>query len=203
MKFIKELKNIKNSLIDDEKMIENAFRLGFFYKKYKFFIIGGLGIIIFSICLSFLYNFYAERDAIKYTLIYDDLLKKPNDEKLINELKNGNPKLYSLFLFNMALQNGNLLDLENLGKNENSKKENDLISYISKYYFGSFERDINTLNEINKYALGELSSIQRAYILLKDKKYNEAKEILSKISKDSMFYDIASSLSHYMITLEK
>lgn len=197
MKFNKELKNIKASLIDDEKIIENAFRLGGFYKKYKFLIITLSFAIVIYLLGYFGYRFYDEKNSYKYTLVYDDLLKNPNDEKLINELKNGSPKLYNLFSFNMALQNGNLLDLEKLGK------ENDLISYISKYYFGSFERDIDALNKINKYALGEFANIQEAYILLKDNKFDRAKEILSKISQDSPFIDIANTLSHYILTLEK
>ena len=110
-------------------------------------------------------------------------------------MKNGNKKLYDLFLLQQAFKNGNISDFEEL-KNSN----NILISSLASYYIGSFERDISVLKGVDKYTLGDLSKLQQAFLLINENKINDAKLVLGEIPQESNLGEFAKLLTHYMIT---
>ncbi|RAX54874.1 hypothetical protein CCY99_01635 [Helicobacter sp. 16-1353] len=189
------LNYIKNEFSNDEKILESAFKLEILYKRYKH-IIWGLGILIlFGICAYGIHSYYNEYNAKKYSNVYSSLLENPNDTALKEQLQKGNPTLYSMFILQQALKNGNLSELESLSKDKNS-----LISSIALYHLGSFDRNISQLEQVDKYALGDLSKLQQAYELIDENKISEAQIILDKIPQDSQLNELKQLLKHYMIT---
>lgn len=188
---------IKNEFSSDEKIIENAFKLEILYKRYRHIILGVLiGIVALVAFLSIKY-YVTESNAKKSSEILQSLLENPKDEALRSSLQKNNAPLYNLFLLQQSLESGNVADLETLSNQQ------DLVQFLANYHLGSFERDSAILNKSEKYALGDFAKIQEAYILLKNGKANEAKNILSSISQDSPLSEIATILSHSSIKLYK
>lgn len=186
---------IKNEFGNDEKIIENAFKLEILYKRYKYIIwtIGAL--IVVAILFYGIHIFYKEANAQKYSSIYSSLLENPANEELKNKLQKGNLELYNMFILQQALLNGNIADLEYV-----SKQKDNLISTIALYHLGSFDRSVEILGKVNKDPLGDLSKFQQAYGLINENKISEAKIILDSIPQNSSLNQMAKLLSHYTIS---
>lgn len=186
---------IKSEFSNDEKLIENAFKLEILYKRYKkiIFLIGG--IIVACVVFFSIKFYYTEHNAVKYSEILVQLSENPNDEALRNDLKNGNEKLYRLFILQQALNTSNIAQLEELSSGNNS----DFVDYIASYHLGSFERNATMLKKIDKYNLSDLAKLQEAYLLINENKITDAKNILNKIPQDSSLSESAKMLLHYTI----
>ncbi|MDE6886253.1 MAG: hypothetical protein K2P17_04375 [Helicobacteraceae bacterium] len=186
---------IKSEFSNDEKLIKNAFKLEILYKRYKkiIFLIGG--IIVACIVFFGIKFYYTEHNAVKYSRILVQLSENPNDEALRNDLKNGNEKLYRLFILQQALNTSNIAQLEELSSGNNS----DFVDYIASYHLGSFERNATMLKKIDKYNLSDLAKLQEAYLLINKNKITDAKNILNKIPQDSSLSESAKMLLHYTI----
>ncbi len=195
-----DLNYIKNELSSDEKLLENAFKLEILYKRYKYIIWTLVAVAIIAIAAYSINLYYVEYNANKYSAIYNSLLENPNDSELQDSLKNGNDKLYKMFVLQQALKNGNLADLQTLSAESSKDGKSDLVQYLALYYLGSFERNLVDLEKIDKYTLGDLAKLQQAYVLINDGKLDDAKNIISKIPQDSALFELSKFLSHYMIS---
>ena len=190
----KNLDFIKNEFNSDEKIIENAFKLEILYKRYKHII---WAVAVCAVVVGVIWvakSYITESSAQKSSAILRELSQNPSDEKLRADLEKNNADLYQLFLLKEALEKGNVADLERL------KDSKDLVGFLANYHLGSFERDSALLGKSENYALGDLAKLERAYILLKDGKANEAREILQGIPSDSALSDIAKILAHSTIS---
>lgn len=189
---------IKNEFSSDEKIIEKAFKLEILYKRYRHIIIGVLVGVIALVAFLSIKFYITENNAKKSSEILGVLLENPSDIVLRESLQKNNANLYNLFLLKESLDNGNTADLETL-----STQNNDLVAYLANYHLGSFERDANILSKSEEYTLGDFAKIQEAYMLIKDGKANEAKNILSTIPQDSPLNEIVSLISHSSIKLNQ
>ncbi len=186
---------IKSEFSNDSQLLENTLKLERFYKKYKYIIWTFFVVVILGGISYLIYIKHTEQNAQKYSVVYTQLKDDANNSNLRDELKNGNKKLYDLFLLQQAFKNGNISDFEEL-KNSN----NILISSLASYYIGSFERDISVLKGVDKYTLGDLSKLQQAFLLINENKINDAKLVLGEIPQESNLGEFAKLLTHYMIT---
>lgn len=186
---------IKSEFSNDSQLLENTLKLERFYKKYKYIIWTFFVVVILGGISYLIYIKHTEQNAQKYSVVYTQLKDDANNSNLRDELKNGNKKLYDLFLLQQAFKNGNISDFEEL-KNSN----NILISSLASYYIGSFERDISVLKGVDKYTLGDLSKLQQAFLLINKNKINDAKLVLGEIPQESNLGEFAKLLTHYMIT---
>ena len=186
---------IKSEFSNDSQLLENTLKLERFYKKYKYIIWTFFVVVILGGISYLIYIKHTEQNAQKYSVVYTQLKDDANNSNLRDELKNGNKKLYDLFLLQQAFKNGNISDFEEL-KNSN----NILISSLASYYIGSFERDISVLKGVDKYTLGGLSKLQQAFLLINENKINDAKLVLGEIPQESNLGEFAKLLTHYMIT---
>ena len=186
---------IKSEFSNDSQLLENTLKLERFYKKYKYIIWTFFVVVILGGISYLIYIKHIEQNAQKYSVVYTQLKDDANNSNLRDELKNGNKKLYDLFLLQQAFKNGNISDFEEL-KNSN----NILISSLASYYIGSFERDISVLKGVDKYTLGDLSKLQQAFLLINENKINDAKLVLGEIPQESNLGEFAKLLTHYMIT---
>ncbi|RDU64805.1 hypothetical protein [Helicobacter sp. MIT 14-3879] len=193
------LNYIKNEFSNDEKIIENAFKLEILYKRYKY-IIWTFGVIIIAILLFVsIRSYYIENNAVKSSSILNSLLENPNDTELKEELKNSNKNLYNIFVLKQALNKGNIKDLEYISNNSND----DFIKYIANYHLGSFERDSNMLSKDTKFMIGDFAKIQNAYILIDNNKVSQAQDILRQIAENSQLKELSNILLHYTIMKDK
>ena len=186
---------IKSEFSNDSQLLENTLKLERFYKKYKYIIWTFFVVVILGGISYLIYIKHTEQNAQKYSVVYTQLKDDANNSNLRDELKNGNKKLYDLFLLQQAFKNSNISDFEEL-KNSN----NILISSLASYYIGSFERDISVLKGVDKYTLGDLSKLQQAFLLINENKINDAKLVLGEIPQESNLGEFAKLLNHYMIT---
>lgn len=193
----KNLDFIKSEFGSDEKIIESAFKLEILYKRYKH-IIWAVAVCVVAVgAIWAIKSYIAESSAQKSSAILRELSQNPDDEKLRADLEKNNANLYDLFLLKNALEKGNVADLERL------KDSKDLVGFLANYHLGSFERDSAILGKSEKYALGDLAKLERAYILFKEGKANEAKEILQGIPSDSAMSEFAKILAHSAIYVNK
>lgn len=185
---------IKNEFSNDEKIIENAFKLELLYKKYKY-IIWSVVVIIIAISLFVgIKTYYINYNATKNSEILNSLLANPNDETLRNKLKNGSEKLYNLFRLKQALANGNIEELQDISKNASDE----FVKYVATYTLASFDRDPALLSN-GKFGIGDFANIQEAYLLINDNKVAQARELLSKIPDSSPLKGISNTILHYSV----
>lgn len=195
----KNFNEIRESFSSDEKMIESAFKLERIYKKYKVFLWVLIVGVILAISAYFINEYYKEQYAIKYTKIYNDLLKEPNNDLLKEKLKNGNKALYNIFLFKEAISKDNIADLNEVSNSD------DFVSYVASYTIGTFDRNVDELAKIDKFSLGSYANLQRAYLLVQSNEFDLAKEVLDKIPLDNitpetqLIRDVANMLSSYIM----
>lgn len=193
MDLLDKLKNVKREFLDDEKMIANTFKLEILYKRYKNIIWLSFVFILLITISYFINSYYTDIENKKYNAIYNKLLENPLDTRLLNELKDS--KLFDLYTFQKALENSNLSAFEEI-----SYKKEGLLSYLSNYELGSFNRDLDLLGKVDKYSYSDFAKLQMAYILIDENKIKEAKDILDSIPKDSNVIFLANFLSHYLVT---
>ncbi|MGX2982712.1 hypothetical protein [Helicobacter sp. 23-1045] len=195
---------IKNEFSSDEKIIEGAFKLEILYRRYRHIIWGAVIAVIALFAVLGIKNYIAESNAKKSSAILEKLLENPSDENLRADLQKSNKNLYELFLLKDALNNGNIAQLQEVAQNADKKgAESDLAQFLANYHFASFERDAGALSKSGKFAIGDFAKVQEAYILLKEGKISEAKNILSAISSDSALKELVDLLYHSTINLHK
>ncbi|MGX3010260.1 hypothetical protein ACWIUD_01675 [Helicobacter sp. 23-1044] len=196
---------IKNEFSSDEKIIEGAFKLEILYRRYRHIIWGAVIAVIALFAVLGIKNYIAESNAKKSSAILEKLLENPSDETLRADLQKSNKNLYELFLLKDALNNGNIAQLQEVAQNADKKNanESDLAQFLANYHFASFERDVENLSKSGKFAIGDFAKVQEAYLLLKDGKISEAKNILSAIPSDSTLKELVDLLYHSTINLHK
>ncbi|MBZ7959637.1 hypothetical protein [Campylobacter molothri] len=181
------LKSIKTDLNTEEKMIENFIRSERLIKKYKIyiFLIAIIAIVWFAI--NFGISEVEEYNKKESNRIYTQLLKYPNDESLLNQLKQKNVNLYAVFLINEIQKDNNNINLKNQLKTISSNSElNPLLQNIIFAFLGEksiFLKDYDKLLEACK--------------LLEENKIGQADVLLSQINENSSLKQIAKNLKHY------
>lgn len=204
-KLSKDLESIKNEFQNDEKLLENAFKLERFFKKYKFVLLGIVSINILWVGFIVVSDYVEEKNAKEISQIYDELLVSPQNTILRENLKSKAPKLYDAFIYaNLSSQKeSRMQELEEL-----KASKNELIAQMAQYELASLKEDKEALNAIynnskNKQketdSLKDFAKIQEAYLLLKNNDIAKAREVLKSISSESSLDSIARQMEHYGI----
>ena len=188
---------IKEEISNEEKFLEQVIKVERFYKRYKKQILGGLTIVLVFSIGYWLYGLKKDYDLKVSNEAYLNLLKNPDSKKDLQTLKNKNPKLYLLFLFQEAMKNSNSNELKKI-----ASKNIFPISNIAKYQSASILKDQKELQnyEYNQNALlKDIAILQEAFLFYKQNRFKEAKEKLDNISVNSLVYPYAKFLLHYGI----
>lgn len=201
-KLSKDLETIKSEFQNDEKLLENAFKLERLFKKYKFVLLGIVAVVVLWIAIVVASDYVEEKNAKEISQIYNELLVSPQNTVLRENLKNKALKLYDAFIYaNLSSQKeARIAELEEL-----SQSKNELIAQIASYELASLKEDLQALSTIAKNpkkqndSLKDFAKIQEAYLLLKNNDIDKAREVLKGVSSESSLDSIARQMEHYGI----
>ncbi len=182
---------VKEELNSEEKFLESFVKIERFFKKYKQIIISVAAIIVLAIVAFSVTSYLKEQNKIKANIVFQELLKNPNDKKDLESLKDLNTRLYEIVLYS---QKANEKDIT-----INTEFFKELLAYEKAVK----EQNINKLNDVSmekNFLLKEFAIFNRALILTENGKYQEAKDALKMIPETSQVKDLVALLNHYLIT---
>jgi len=188
MSLEENLKAVKQELSSDEKLLEQAFHLEKFFKKNKKLIIA-TSVLLIGALIGYKVNSYLQNsklEAANSALL--TLEKNPNDKTALSELKSNNPKLYELFSYSKAANSGDKSALMSINSSDS------FLSDIISYHKGVLSKKPNDSVYYKNLAL-----VEKAYILIKAGKKQEAKNILVTVDKNSPVGGVARLLEHFTI----
>lgn len=181
------LKAVKNELNTEEQFIENFIKGERFIRKYKFYILGVVGILLIWFFGNFISSKIKEGKIKEGNEIYASLLQNPNDKNLLEKLKDKNINLYAIFLLRENANELNNTSFENeLGQIYNHTQTNALLKNIIALSLGD-----------KSIFLKNYDKLLEAYKLLEQNKIEEADILLSQIKDNSSLSQIAKNLKHY------
>ncbi len=192
-----DLKAIKDELNTEEQFLESMIRAERFYKKYKkpIWIIAIIAIILF---VGYSVKTYINENNLKIAnTAYLKLIKNPNNKKALKTLKNKNIRLYDAYEFHLAVNNNNKKLLKEITQQPNDK----ILKDLAKYQLASIDKSQKELEAyIDNAKIGLLKNmalLEDGFLLLKEKKVDQAKVKLSLIEVDSPLNNIAKNLEHF------
>lgn len=192
-----DLKAIKEELNTEEQFLEGMIRTERFYKKYKkpIWAIVTIAIIVF---FGYSVKTYINENNLKIANnAYFKLTQNPNNKKALKVLKNKNIKLYYAYEFQIASKTNNKKLLKKIIQQSNNK----ILKDLAKYQLASIDKN---QKEIEGYIdnskiglLRNMALLEDGFLLLKEKKVNQARVKLSLIEVDSPLNSIAKNLEHF------
>ena len=182
---------IKNEISNEEKFLESFVKTERFFKKYKKIILAVGSLLLVSLVAYFVKSSIDEKRLYEANVSLNEYLQTGNLE-VLNRLKEQNSTLYEIALYTKAkkdLQDENIslqylkdiLDFQIATSSSNSQK-------------------LQNLMQKSDFLLKDYAIFNRAFILVNDGKYQEARDLLEQISKDSKAFELATLLKHYLVT---
>ncbi len=181
---------IKQELSTEEKFFEGTVKLERFWKKFKFLIIAFAVIVVSTIVGLSYKSSMDEQNKIAANEALNLFLKDYKNEAALNDLKVLDAKLYEIAIYLKASKENNIQNIE--------------VPYLKElmlYNEAISKSDVNKLNELtmnNKFLLKEFAIFNRAMLLTKEAKYEEAKSILNLIPENSQANQLAQLLLHHI-----
>jgi len=193
-----DLKAVKEELNTEEQFLEGLIRAERFYKKYKKPIIALVVLCVIAFVGFSIKSYMDEANLKAANIAYLKLIKNPKDSETINALKEKNINLYYAFKLQISSKNG---DIEGLKEVKNSAKDL-YLSDLAEYQLASIDKKQSALDgyldDSKAGLLKNFALLEDAYLLLKEKKNNQAKMKLSSIELDSPLKNTANILEHYI-----
>ncbi|EIW2410809.1 hypothetical protein ACIMK4_001014 [Campylobacter upsaliensis] len=181
------LRAIKTEMSTEEQFLENFIKGERFIRKYKLYLVSFVIIFVLWLIVSFVMDTIKESNVRESNEIYANLLVKNDDKILLDKLKNKNLNLYAIFLMQKLTQNPtNTQILQEL----NALSENEKIEPL-------FRNIIALANNDKSIFLKDYAKILEAYVLLEQKKIEEANVLLAQIKPNTPLEKIAKNLKHY------
>ncbi|EAL8193990.1 hypothetical protein DXS67_04715 [Campylobacter jejuni] len=181
------LKAVKNELNTEEQFIENFIKGERFIRKYKFYISAVVIILVAWFAGNFIIskiNNYKTKEANE---IYANLIQDPSNKNLLEQLKNKNTNLYTIFLLK-----------ENINDLNNTAFQNELKQIYNNAQTNTLLKNIIALSLGDKSIfLKNYDKLLEAYKLLEQNKIEEANVLLSQIKENTSLNQIAKNLKHY------
>ncbi|EAK0441965.1 MULTISPECIES: hypothetical protein [Campylobacter] len=174
------LKAVKEELSSQEQMMENFIKSERFIRKYKYYFIALITLLVLYFSGSYIYNIKQEKNIQESNIIFNNLLKNPSDQKLIEELKQKNANLYTIYI--MGQNNQDLNQTLSLNIDPLLKQ----IVLAQNNQKSDFLKDYNTL------LIG--------FEFLKQNDFKNADVEFNKIPINSPLWQIITSLKHYQGT---
>ena len=180
---------VKTELSGDEKVLESAFKLETFYKKYKSIIWGSaIALVLYFAVTSGMEALRASKLAAANQALLT-LQQNPDDADTLTVLKENNPALYEVYTFSVAAKKQ---DIKGIGALKSSK--NGILADMSRYTEGAIIK-----NPVDSKLYAELSYLEEAYVALQAGDTKKAKAKLEMIDPRSQLASIAKLLEHATI----
>lgn len=192
-----DLKSVKQELNSEEKFLESSIKLERFYKKYKFFIFGGLIALLIGIGW-YQYSAYAKEANLQAANeAFLTLLKDPESASAKDILKEKNPDLYALYGFSNAIKDNKIDQLDAVIEEQRA-----FISSVAGYEKASKQESLEPLVEYanSSNTLKELAALQATYLYIQDGEYEKAKSMIDQIPANSKISTIVNMYKHFLIT---
>ncbi len=187
---LKENMNIiKEEIGAEEQFLESIIKGERFYKKYKRQIQVLVVVVILAAIGYAGYGILKDRNLKISNEAYETLNKSPNNKEALATLKDKNPSLYKVYLFEEAVKNNDIGKLEELSKDKNSE----LLSDLSLYQV----EQLKNSKIVNSKLLNGFSLLEEGFDLLKEGKITEAKLKFAQIDSNSPLFKIVKNLEHY------
>lgn len=181
------LKAVKNELNTEEQFIENFIKGERFIRKYKFHISAVVIILVAWFAGNFIISKINDYKTKEANEIYANLIQDPSNKNLLEQLKNKNTNLYTIFLLK-----------ENINDLNNTAFQNELKQIYNNAQTNTLLKNIIALSLGDKSIfLKNYDKLLEAYKLLEQNKIEEANVLLSQIKENSSLNQIAKNLKHY------
>ncbi|HEF2897514.1 TPA: hypothetical protein R8743_000347 [Campylobacter jejuni] len=181
------LKAVKNELNTEEQFIENFIKGERFIRKYKFYISAVVIILVVWFAGNFIISKINDYKTKEANEIYANLIQDPSNKNLLEQLKNKNTNLYTIFLLK-----------ENINDLNNTAFQNELKQIYNNAQTNTLLKNIIALSLGDKSIfLKNYDKLLEAYKLLEQNKIEEANVLLSQIKENSSLNQIAKNLKHY------
>lgn len=181
------LKAVKNELNTEEQFIENFIKGERFIRKYKFYISAVVIILVAWFAGNFIISKINDYKTKEANEIYANLIQDPSNKNLLEQLKNKNSNLYTIFLLK-----------ENINDLNNTAFQNELKQIYNNAQTNTLLKNIIALSLGDKSIfLKNYDKLLEAYKLLEQNKIEEANVLLSQIKENSSLNQIAKNLKHY------
>lgn len=180
---------VKKEISTEEQFLEGMIKSERFFKRNKKYIFSAVALIVLGVSGYTIDTLMTEQRLKASNEAYTMLLKDANNTSAQETLKQKNPKLYMMFLFETALLKGDVEALKEMALS----KENPIVADVAVYQLSQLD--------LNSTLKGELMSgmvlLQEGYALLKEKKVDEARLKFAQIDANSPLKQIAKNLEHY------
>ncbi|MBP9565708.1 MAG: hypothetical protein KBE02_00310 [Sulfurospirillum sp.] len=180
---------VKKEISTEEQFLEGMIKSERFFKRNKKYIFSAVALIVLGVSGYTIDTLMTEQRLKASNEAYTMLLKDANNISAQETLKQKNPKLYMMFLFETALLKGDVEALKEVALS----KENPIVADVAAYQLSQLD--------LNSTLKGELMSgmvlLQEGYALLKEKKVDEARLKFAQIDANSPLKQIAKNLEHY------
>jgi len=180
---------VKKEISTEEQFLEGMIKSERFFKRNKKYIFSAVALIVLGVSGYTIDTLMTEQRLKASNEAYTMLLKDANNTSAQETLKQKNPKLYMMFLFETALLKGDVEALKEVALS----KENPIVADVAAYQLSQLD--------LNSTLKGELMSgmvlLQEGYALLKEKKVDEARLKFAQIDANSPLKQIAKNLEHY------
>lgn len=192
MSLSEDVKQFKKELSSDEKMLESAFRLEVFFKKYYRVILGVIGVVLVYFIWVAVVDYKEEKRAKRVTQIFDQIQNNGLNQELLEEIKKEGGEVYDFVALTWAIKENKTEELERLKQSSNS-----FIAQYAGYELGSMKQNFQMQKEGGEFA--NLIFLQEGYQLMMEKKRQEALKKLDAIELTSPLKEWALRIGHYGI----
>lgn len=183
------IKAVQEEISTEEQFLEGMIKGERFFNRNKKYIIAFVVCVALGAAAYALNDWMKERKLHSSNVAYHTLLKDASNGQALETLKQQNPKLYTMFLFEKALQTGDKEALRTVAES----KEDAILADIARYQLAQLENTHPTSSELFK----DMTLLQEGYRLLNENKIEEARLKLSQIDVTSPLKQIAKNLEHY------
>lgn len=185
------IKAVQEGISTEEQFLEGMIKGERFFKRNKKYIIFVLVVIVFG-AAGYAVNDVMIQQRLKVSNeAYQILLKDANNQAALETLKQKNPKLYAMFIFETALATGNVEAL----KSVSLSSDNPILAEIAAYQLAQIDANATTVK--NSELLAGMTLLEEGYQLLQENKIEEAKLKFAQINSNSPLKQIAKNLEHY------
>lgn len=183
---------VKKELDSEEKFLESFVKVERFYKKNKKILLLAVTVLIIGIAGYSLKNYIDAQNKAQSNIAFTQFLNDNNNEAALATLKDTNTRLYNVALYIKAKN-------ENTTPEINDKYLGTLLSYKKAIEDKNIEQ-LNTLAMQKDFLLKEFALFNKALLLTQNGEYEQARQTLQMIQKDSQVKDLVALLNHYLLT---